>query len=801
MVDIKSKWNKTWPHLVALGIFMALTIVYFSPEFTDGKQLSQADMVSAQGMGHDAELYFEQTGERSHWSNSMFGGLPHNVTFGLESNNVFTPVSEWIKLGLPRCSSALLWLLLLGFYVFMIACGAGPLFGIVGSIAFAFGSYNLIIIAAGHVTKALVISTIPAIVGGCMLCYRKKYLTGFIITLIAAGLNICWNHQQISYYTILMLIPLAVAYLVSALKSHTMKQFGIASGLLILAAVLSVVPASDRLLPTMDYAKESMRGGAVLATDSDIKAEKNGLDRDYAFMWSYGKAETMTLLIPNFYGGGSTYPIGTDSETYSVLKEYMGTYEAQQFCNSAPTYWGDQPFTSGPVYAGAIICFLFLLGLFVVKGPSRWWLLISALIGVLLSWGRNFPGLNNFLFDHLPLYNKFRTPSMALVMTTTAMAMLGMLAFKEVLEKNVKAKDLYLAAGITGAICLIFALFPGIAGSFESGIDSQYPDWFRQCLQIDRRALLVKDALRSFLFIGLAFAVLWIYTKSGKMKNSWAIALVGAMILIDMWSVDRHYLNESNFVAKSQKLIQPTEADMLILEDEDPDFRVLNLTTNTFNESHTSYFHKSVGGYSPAKLRRYQDIIDHYMSGSVNMNVLNMLNTKYFIMQDGVQLNPYAYGNAWLVESIDWADNPNEEIEAIADADLTAEAIIDTCWRSRMATDGESLGTGTIRLTDYANPGHIFYESECDADGLAVFSEVYYKTWKAYVDGERVPLLRADYILRAIEVPAGRHSIEFKCEDDLFIKSHAISLVGSILAVLALAAAGVLLAFKKKSAI
>lgn len=786
MIDVKSILKKTWPHLVAFMVFVTLTMVYFAPEIFDGKQLPQGDMISAQGMGHDAKLYHEQTGEWSHWSNGMFGGMPYNVTSGVGSNNVFQYVAEWIKVGLPRCSSAILWLLLLGFYVFMLACGASPWLAIVGAIAFAFGSYNIIIIQAGHVTKAWVLATVPALVGGCMLCFRGKYAIGFIVTLLATALNVYWNHQQISYYTILMLLPLAIAYLVQAIREKQVKQFAIASVLLVFAAVFAAAPDIDKLVPMMDYSKETMRGGAVLKTDGEVKAEESGLNRDYAFSWSYGKAETMTLLIPNFYGGSSNYPVGDECELYDEVEAKAGIKSAEAFCENAPMYWGDQPFTSGPVYAGAIICFLFVLGLLVVKGPERWWLLVAAIIGILLSWGRNLPSLNNFLFDYLPLYNKFRTPSMSLVMTTTAMAMLGMLALKEVLDKKVILRDLYIASGVTAALCLLFALIPGLAGNFTCAIDEQFPDWLKDAIVAERRHMLVVDAWRSFFFIVCSAALLWVYLKYEKLNKNWIILLLGVLILVDLWTVDRHYLSETNFEEKTETLIEPTTADEQILQDTDPDYRVLNLTSNVFNESRTSYFHKSVGGYSPAKLRRYQDIIDYYLNGSINMNVINMLNTRYVITRQGVQRNPEAFGNAWFVEQIQWVNNPNEEIEAIGDADLQKFAIVDTCWRSKLTAENNMLVPGTVALVNYANPGNIFYETESEESGLVVFSEVYYKTWKAYVDGVQVPVIRANYILRAIEVPAGKHQIELKCEDDLYLRVHTWSLVASILAILGL---------------
>ena len=677
----------------------------------------------------------------------------------------------------------------------MLAAGSGPWLGIVGSIAFAFGSYNLIIIGAGHVTKGWVLATVPAVIGGCMLCYQKKYIVGFIVTLLATGLNVYWNHQQISYYTLLMLIPLAITYLIYAIREKKQKHFWTASAALVVAAIMAIAPAMDKLVPTWDYSKETMRGGAVLKGTEDSEAGKSGLNREYAFQWSYGKAETMTLLIPNFYGGSSNYALGEDSETYKTVKNYAGSSQAKQIVKSLPTYWGDQPFTSGPVYAGAIICFLFVLGLLAVKGPERWWLLAVVIIGVLLSWGRNLPSLNNWLFDHLPLYNKFRTPSMSLVMTTTAMAMLGMLALCALLKKEVELKHIYIATGITGGLCLLFALFPGMAGGFTAKMDAQLPEWLSECLIEDRRAMLTSDAWRSLCFILLAAAGLFAYLKIEKMRSGIVIALMGVLILADLWTVDKRFLNDDHFVPKKRNLVTMTEADKQILADKDPNYRVLNLTTSTFNDAQTSYFHKSVGGYSPAKLRRYQDIIDHYFAGRLNMNVLNMLNTRYVITQQGVQYNPEAFGNAWFVQNIEWVNNPNEEIAAIGNADLLQKAVIDTCWRTKVSDGLAMTQPASIRLTNYANPGNLFYESESGEDGLAVFSEVYYKTWKAFIDGKEVPVVRANYILRAIEVPAGKHTIEFRCEDDLLLDTQIVSTIASCLVVLVII---LLLVFRRK---
>ena len=794
-IDWKQIWQQSWPHIVAVLVFVLLCVVYFAPEFFDNKQLPQGDVQSGVGMGHDARLYHEKTGEYADWSNAMFGGMPHNYAYSQPSKSVFRTVEDVVRIGLPNHTAAPLFLYLLGFYVFMLCVGCSPWMSILGAIAFALASYNIIIIDAGHINKCYVIATMPAVLGGIMLCYRKRYVAGIIVTLLSLGLNVYWNHQQISYYLLLMIIPLAIVYFIVAIREKTVKDFFVASAVLLLCAVMAIMPAADKLIPTMDYTKETMRGGAVLHDSADSEAGKSGLNRDYAFQWSYGKAETMTLLIPNFYGGSSNYPLGDKSETYKTLKKYAGASQARQYVKALPTYWGDQPFTSGPVYAGAIICFLFILGLMVVPQKERWWLLVAAVIGIVLSWGRNFPSLNNWLFDHLPLYNKFRTPSMALVMTTTAMAIMAMLALKEVVERHVTLKQVGIAGGATTGLCLMYALFPSIAGSFTAAVDAQLPDWLAPSIIADRQHLLTADAWRSIAFIVLSAAAILAYLKSEKMRSGILAAILAVLTLVDMWAVDKHFLNDDHFIPKRQSLWTPTDADKQIMADTDPDYRVLNLTSNTFNESRTSYYHKSIGGYSPAKLRRYQDIIDYYLSGRINMNVLNMLNTRYVITQNGAQLNPTAFGNAWFVKEIRWVNTPNEEIEAIGDADLKEVAFIDTCWRSKVQSEVAMTQPASIELANYANPGNLFYESESSENGIAVFSEVYYKTWRAFIDDEEVPVLRANYILRAVEIPAGKHTIEFRCKDELLQKSQVVSVAASALIALIIL---LLLIFRRK---
>lgn len=782
---------------MAVLLFFTLTAIYFAPVF-QGKDLRQGDNVGSMGWGKDARDYHEETGEYSYWSGSMFSGMPANYTFAPQPVNIFEAADKVLTLGMfgfSRRHIGVIFLTFISFYIFLLSIGCKSWLSVAGSIAYTLCSYNFIIIGAGHMNKSLVMATMAPIIGGVILCYRGKFLWGALITLIFAGLNIYWSHQQISYYLLLTLIILALVYLVYAIREKWLKLYLKATGILAVVAVLAIIPALGHLIPSADYAKDSMRGGAVLKQQD--KVNTSGLDIDYAYQWSYGIGETFTLLIPNMYGASSHYNLGTDSEIYRTLAPQIGAGQARQIASAAPTYWGDQPFTSGPVYVGAVICFLFVLGLFVVKGGEKWWLLIATLFSLVLSWGRHFPAVNEFLFYNLPLYSKFRTPSMALVITSLTMVVLAVLAVKRLLEikesgdKNAAGKlnkALFWSAGITGGLCLLFALFGGSMFNFVGSTDSGLPDILLNALYEDRIDMLVSDAWRSFGFVVLSFALLYLYIRFNLKRNYLLVALA-VLFLIDLWPVDKRFLSYDDFMPKRKTTeILPTEADRLILQDKHPNYRVLNLTSNTFNEAYTSYFHKSIGGYSPAKLRRYQDIIDRYLSRGINMNVINMLNTRYVIVPtdegSAVQRNTEAMGNCWFVNRIEWVDSPDEEIAAIAEADLYDAAFIDKAWQNKIddfsAYNNTVDSTAYIRMTEYKNPGNIIYESNSSMPQLALFSEVYYKTWKAYIDGKEVAPLRANYILRALPVPAGKHVIEFRCVDELMISTAKLSLYGSV---------------------
>lgn len=830
-MNSKINWKGLMPHVIAVSVFLLLTLVYFEPVF-EGKDIRQADAVGSMGWGKDARDYHEESGEYSYWSNSMFSGMPCNYTFSPQPVNVFKPLSRVVTLNVFGASArhiGCIFATFIGCYLLFLALGCNPWLSIAGSIVYTLGSYNFIIIAAGHMNKSLVIATLAPIVGGIVLCYRRKLLAGALLTLLFAGLNIYWSHQQVTYYMALTAAIMAVVYFVYAYREKWLPYYFKATAVLAVVALLAIAPAVGILMPTSDYAKSSMRGGSELSVADGEK--KGGLDVDYAFSWSYGKMESLTLLIPNFYGASSHYNVGTESELYDGYRKAMvngyadmimeqnpdatraealryinGDRElrmqinsgAANFVAAAPTYWGDQPFTEGPVYAGAIVCFLFVLGLFILKGPEKWWLLAAALFSLVLAWGRNLPGINNFLFEYMPLYNKFRTPSMSLVITTLVMSVMAVLAVKRFMElarendgARQLSKALYTSFGIVGGIVLLFALAPGALLDFTSPNDSgisQMPELYNALIK-EREALLVADAWRSFAFIAAAALLMYVYLR-GKVKETLFVVVLAVMFLLDMWPVSWRFLSHDDFMPKSRTTaIQVTENDKEIfrMAGDDPNYRVFNLTASPFNEAFTSYKHKSIGGYSPAKLARYQDIIDRYLS-KMNWNVISMLNTRFIITEEGVAENsalnglPGAFGNCWLVDRINWVDGAMEEIDAIENVDKRT-AHIDVAWRQHVpdADVYNNDAVGEITMTEYRNPGNIVYRSCCDAPKMAVFSEVYYKTWKAFVDGVEVTPIRADYVLRALPLPAGEHVIEFRCYDEVMAKSHRWSLYMSFI--------------------
>ena len=825
-------WKNIVPHVIAVLIFLTLTLVYFSPVL-EGKDIKQDDAIGSMGWGKDARDYHEESGEYSYWSNAMFSGMPCNYTYAPQPDNTFKPIGQVLTLNVFGASYrhiGCIFLTFIGGYILLLALGCKSWLSIAGSIVYTLGSYNFIIIDAGHMNKSLVMATMAPFIGGIILCYKRRLLVGSLVTLIFAGLNAYWSHQQVSYYMLITAFIMAIVYFIYAYREKWLKYYWKATGALSIVAVLAIAPAIGILLPTSDYAKSSMRGGSEL----DIKEgeKSSGLDTEYAFAWSYGKTESFTLLVPNLYGSSSNTEVGTDSELYKAYRNVLiGRYanmvleqnpgaswneamryiknekqimkridsDAANFVHHAPTYWGEQPMTSGPVYAGAIVCFLFVLGLIIVRGAEKWWLLTATIFSLILAWGSNLSGINNFLFEYMPLYNKFRAPSMSLVITTLAMSTLAILAvkrFMEVAKENtLRAKNtmnaLYIAFGITGGIALLFAVMPDAFFDFKSSNDdgiAQFPELY-DAMVTQRRSMLISDALRSFGFILAAATLMWTYTRY-NFKQTLFIGALGTLFLLDMWPVCKRFVNDDKFMPKKETTAIPLTAadrEIKILAGNDPHYRVFNLTSNPFNEAFTSYKHHSIGGYSPAKLARYQDVIDHHLS-KMNWNVISMLNTRFIITEDGVAENnalyglPGAYGNCWFVDNIVWVNNAKEEIDSIKNVNKQT-AYIDKMWLNDVSNYKQYINNtpGEIKLTEYRNPGNIIYESYSEAPKLAVFSEVHYKTWKAYIDGKEVKPIRANYILRALPIPAGAHTIEFKCVDELMIKSHKWSHYMSIL--------------------
>lgn len=831
------------PHVFAVLLFLVLTLVYFSPVL-QGKDIMQDDAIGSMNWGKDAKDYHEETGEYSYWSNSMFSGMPCNFTYSPQPANVFKPAADVVTLsifGASRRHIGCIFATFVGCYILFLALGCKHWLSIAGAIVYTLGSYNFIIIGAGHMNKSLVIATMAPLVGGIIMMYRRKLLLGALVTLIFAGLNIFWSHQQMSYYTAIIAAIMAVVYLVYAYREKWLPYYCKATALLALVAVLSVAPAVGILLPTADYSKDSMRGGSELTAADGSKS--SSLDTEYAFRWSYGKMESLTLLVPNMYGAASSYKVGKNSEFYKAyypyaeysvtmnyveavqnaypnatedeLRNYISSNqgkirkEASEMAMHAPTYWGPQAQfgTSGPVYAGAIVCFLFVLGLIIVRGPEKWWLLAATLFSLVLAWGSNLESVNSFLFEYLPLYNKFRAPSQALVITTLTLSALAVVAVKRFMEmvasgeKEAALKALYTSFGIVGGITLILAIFGGSMFDFTAVTDAQFaevPELY-DALIAERQSMLASDAWRSFGFIAATAVLMCLFAFVKNMKQWQFVLLLSALFLFDMWPVCKRFVNDSHFIEKKKTTaIQITDADKLIHSIENGNhYRVLDYTRGSvFNQSFTSCYHNSVGGYSPAKLARYQDLIEHQI-GKGNKGVLDMLNTKYFIQgtsADEVVLNSEAYGHCWLVDDIKWVDSPDEEIAALDNVEKKS-AIMDRCWENKVENPAQYCNAvpGTIELVEYRNPGNIIYRSNSEAPKMALFSEVYYKTWKAYIDGEEVTPVRANYVLRALPLPAGEHTIEFKCVDELMIKSHAWSLYMSILVgVVIVALAGVL---------
>jgi len=782
--------KKCLPYFVALAVFILFALIYCSPVL-DGKIVKQSDIFNWKGMYQEAKMFNEKTGESTFWTGSMFSGMPTYQIGGgkIASYSYVSPIEKVLHLGFKDVLKLLI-LYLFGFFILLRSFKVNVWLCIVGAFAITLSSYFFIIIEAGHVTKAATIALMAPVIAGFFLIFNKKYLWGAIITMVYCMAGIT-AHPQMSYYFLLLVGCLFFAELFIHVNEKRIKDFFMATLLFGASIGIGLGAKYTSIQLNREYVKETMRGGhSELEKEDDSTNKTAGLDLDYATQWSYGIDETMTLLIPNFMGSSSHYNVGTNSIVYKeLIDKGVSKKNAEEFCKNVPTYWGKQPFTSGPVYMGAIICFLFVLGLFIAKGPYKWALLIATLFSILLSWGKNFMPLTELFFNYFPMYNKFRTVSSILVVAEVTMPLLGFLAIKTIMEKQISKekllKNIYVSAGITAGICLFFALFGSLFYDFTSPNDesifAQLPEWLGSAIIAERASMLRTDALRSLAFIVLGAASLWLFVKE-KIKLSHLIIALGVLILADMWTVAKRFLNDDNFISPKSETAyfkkQPYEE--YILQDPDPHFRVFNLTTNTFNESRTSYHLKSIGGYHAAKLRRYQDLISEHISNR-NMGVLNMLNTKYFIINDAnnnpmPRYNPDAMGNAWFIDSVLIVNTPNEECDALNYIDLKTTAVLDAKFEMfvKEFTPGRD-SLATVKLISYA-PNALEYQTNTKKEGIIVFSEIFYPYgWHAYIDNEPVEHFRANYTLRALNVPAGEHHIRFEFLPDTLKKTEPVS--------------------------
>ena len=789
---IMEVWKKYGLDVAAVVLFALISFAYFVPASLDGRILFQHDASAGRGMGHEQQTYFERTGERTRWTNSVFGGMPtYQTAPSYKSTDALSKVMDAYHLWLPE-NVWYVFAYLLGFYILLRAFDFRQELAVLGSIIWAFSSYFFIIIAAGHIWKVMALAYLPPMIAGLVLAYRGKYLWGFILTALFTAFEVKANHVQMTYYYLFVVLFMVIAYLVQAIKNKQLLHFGKATAVCAAAACLGICMNLSNLYHTWEYSKESMRGKSELVKANTANQTNSGLERDYITQWSYGIGETWTLLIPNAKGGASV-PL---SQNETAMKKADPNFI--QIYQQIGQYWGEQPGTSGPVYVGAFVLMLFILALFIVKGPMKWALLAATVLSILLSWGKNFMPLTNFFIDYMPMYAKFRTVASILVIAEFTIPLLAMLGLKKILDTpsilNKQIKYVYISFGLTAGFCLLFALMPSVffsnfvsAQELEAmkSIPAEYQGQLIANLREMRQAIFTDDCWRSFFIIVIGTFLLLLY-RANKLKKSAFVGLVIVLCLVDMWQVNKRYLNDGMFVEKSVRdnPIEMTPTDQQILQTKELDYRVLNLATSTFNENETSYFHKSIGGYHPAKLRRYQEMIETYiapemeklmksifeaqgdmtkLNGDSISPVLNMLNTKFFIMplQGGQTVplkNPYAFGNAWFVDKVTYVNNANEELEMVGKLNLRAEAVADKKFRDVLGSSCEQDHHAQVTMKTY-EPNQLTYEVESAKGGVLVFSENYYPEWTATVDGKEVPVGRVNYILRAIQVKPGKHQV------------------------------------------
>jgi hypothetical protein len=785
--------KKCLPDVLAVLLFAVLAFAYFFPADIEGRILYRHDASAGRGAGQEGIEYLQKTGERSRWTNALFGGMPtYQMAPSYGSTNLLTKAVNAYHLWLPE-NVWYVFAYLLGFYILLRAFDFRQHLAALGSIVWAFSTYFLIIIAAGHIWKVWALAYLPPMIAGIVLAYRGKYLWGLLLTAVFTAFEINANHVQMTYYYLFIILFMVIGWLVEAIRQKQMARFVKATATCVLGAAIGLCINLSNLYHTWEYSKESMRGKSELVKQNSANQTNSGLERDYITQWSYGIGETWTLLVPNTKGGASMPLSQSEKAMEHADNDFLPIYQ------QLGQYWGEQPGTSGPVYVGAFVMMLFILCLFIVKGPMKWALLAATILSILLSWGRNFMGFTDFFLDYVPMYAKFRTVASILVIAEFTIPLLAMLAMKELMDKPELLKPRMKYVGIsfllTGGIAMLFSLMPSMF--FDSFISSgemraiqSLPAEYIQPLMANltemRQAVFTADSLRSFYIILVGTGVLLSF-MAGKLKKEYAVGIILVLCLVDLWTVNKRYLNDEMFVPESEREAPQakSQTDELILRDQSLDYRVLNLASNTFNENETSYYHKSIGGYHAAKLRRYQEMIEQYISpemqalyGAVSKAggdmtqvkgdsiypVLNMLNTKYFIFPlEGGQTvpiqNPYVYGNAWLVDKLDYVNNANEEMEAIGKIDLRHQAVADAKFKEILGEAAEQDTASTVVITSY-EPNRLSYEVNSGKGGVLVFSEIYYPGWTATIDGQPAKLGRVNYILRAMNIQPGKHQVE-----------------------------------------
>jgi hypothetical protein len=820
IMQIKNKLKSYLPHLIAVIIFTIVSFAYFYPVL-EGRVLKANDSTVSNISSKEIQDFRVKYGREPLWTNSMFSGMPAYLISTLYPGNLIKPVDTLLRQ--YRMPVSVLFLSMLGFYILLLIFGVTPWLAIIGALAYGLSSFFFQILGAGHNTQAIALAYMAPMIGGIYYAYRYNALKGALFTAFILALEIQANHPQITYYALLCLLVFGIVEFIYSIKNKTITKFLKTSALLIVPFVIAIGINFASLYSTYEYGKYSIRGKSDLTVNN--QSNSAGLDKDYITFWSYGVSETFNLLIPNFKGGSSK-PFDRNSETVKVLTRN----NLQSAADQVQKYWGTQPGTEGPHYMGAIVIFLFVLGLIIIKGPEKWWLLTATILSIMLAWGKNFMPFSNLFIDYFPGYNKFRAVTMILVIAEFCIPLLGILALRDIFNGNITKKtiirSLQIAAGITVGFLLLVLIIPGIAGSFLNPQEAGYPDWLRTAMIADRKDLLKSDTFRSLVFILLSVGVILGFIFE-KIRKEYAILILGVLIVFDLWSVDKRYLNADKFVKRSemQKSFIPSAADAFILKDPSY-YRVLNLAASTFSDnSPTSYFHKSIGGYHGAKMERYQELIDSSIIRDLMLyntvigtaksledlqpalqelysnNALNMLNTKYFIIsgQMAPEINKNALGNAWFVEKPVMVDNANMEISAINRINPAKEAAIDVAFKDQIIKSSfPVLENEKIELVSY-QPDELIYKYSTKEEKLVVFSEIYYPAgWKSYIDGKESKYFRANYVLRGMVVPAGDHEIKFAFKPSSYIVGNKISLASSIVLMLLLAGY-VLMQFKNKS--